>query len=326
MAINRVSTANSYDRTLHNIGQRSSELSKSQEHNSSGKRVLRASDDAVAATLAERARNRQLRNEADLRALEASRTALTQVESALGDGIELTQQARELIVQAGNSTLSATDRGILANQIDGLRDQLLEVANRKDTSGLTLFGGLGGGDPAFKEETGSGTAPDSEVNFYGQNGQYLPTENALPKAVDGSVAWLVNNPSSSGLPSKNNPDGSTEPNYLFDILEETAKKLRDPAPTEALSTTVGNALSDVDQALENMRMVRGQAGQWLNRADSMESLFQDRDLFHEKEISDLTDLDPVKGYSEFQTQQLALNAALQSYAQVQKKSLFQYMA
>lgn len=326
MAINRVSTANSYDRTLHNIGQRSSELAKSQEHNSSGKRVLRASDDAVAATLAERARNRQLRNEADLRALEASRTALTQVESALGDGIELTQQARELIVQAGNSTLSATDRGILANQIDGLRDQLLEVANRKDTSGLTLFGGLGGGDPAFKEETVSGAAPDSEVNFYGQNGQNLPTENALPKAVDGSVAWLVNNPSSSGLPSKNNPDGSTEPNYLFDILEETAKKLRDPAPTEALSTTVGNALSDVDQALENMRMVRGQAGQWLNRADSMESLFQDRDFFHEKEISDLTDLDPVKGYSEFQTQQLALNAALQSYAQVQKKSLFQYMA
>lgn len=324
MAINRVSTANSYDRTLHNIGQRSSELAKSQEHNSSGKRVLRASDDAVAATLAERARSRQLRNESDLRALEASRTALTQVESALGDGIELTQQARELIVQAGNTTLSATDRGILANQIDGLRDQLLEVANRKDTSGLTLFGGLGGGSKPFDHK--AGIAPDEEINFYGQNGQYLPTENALPKAVDGSVAWLVNNPSSSGLPSKNNPDGSTEPNYLFDILEETAKKLRDPAPTEALSTTVGNALSDVDQALENMRMVRGQAGQWLNRADSMESLFQDRDLFHEQEISDLTDLDPVKGYSEFQTQQLALNAALQSYAQVQKKSLFQYMA
>ena len=324
MAINRVSTANSYDRTLHNIGQRSSELAKSQEHNSSGKRVLRASDDAVAATLAERARNRQLRNEADLRALESSRTALTQVESALGDGIELTQQARELIVQAGNSTLSATDRGILANQIDGLRDQLLEVANRKDTSGLTLFGGLGGGSKPFDHK--AGIAPDEEINFYGQNGQYLPTENALPKAVDGSVAWLVNNPSSSGLPSKNNPDGSTEPNYLFDILEETAKKLRDPAPTEALSTTVGNALSDVDQALENMRMVRGQAGQWLNRADSMESLFQDRDLFHEQEISDLTDLDLVKGHSELQTQQLALNAALQSYAQVQKKSLFQYMA
>lgn len=324
MAINRVSTANSYDRTLHNIGQRSSELSKLQEHNSSGKRVLRASDDAVAATLAERARSRQLRNESDLRALEASRTALTQVESALGDGIELTQQARELIVQAGNSTLSATDRGILANQIDGLRDQLLEVAKRKDTSGLTLFGGLGGGDPAFKEETGSGAAPDSEVNFYGQNGQYLPTENALPKAVDGSVAWLVGVTSNVSMPAAKT---TGQPVYLFDVLEETAKQLRDPALTAAdQKTLVGAALADVDQGLENMRMVRGQAGQWLNRADSMESLFQDRDLFHEQEISDLTDLDPVKGYSEFQTQQLALNAALQSYAQVQKKSLFQYMA
>ena len=322
MAINRVSTANSYDRTLHNIGQRSSELAKSQEHNSSGKRVLRASDDAVAATLAERARNRQLRNEADLRALESSRTALTQVESALGDGIELTQQARELIVQAGNSTLSATDRGILANQIDGLRDQLLEVANRKDTSGLTLFGGLGGGNKPFDEK--GGIAPDEEINFYGQNGQYLPTENALPKAVDGSVAWLVGVTSNVSMPAAKT---TGQPVYLFDVLEETAKQLRDPALTAAdQKTLVGAALADVDQGLENMRMVRGQAGQWLNRADSMESLFQDRDLFHEQEISDLTDLDPVKGYSEFQTQQLALNAALQSYAQVQKKSLFQYMA
>ncbi len=324
MAINRVSTANSYDRTLHNIGQRSSELAKSQEHNSSGKRVLRASDDAVAATLAERARNRQLRNEADLRALESSRTALTQVESALGDGIELTQQARELIVQAGNSTLSATDRGILANQIDGLRDQLLEVAKRKDTSGLTLFGGLGGGSQTFKDDPGTGTAPDAEVNFYGQNGQYLPSESSLPKAVDGSVAWLVGVTSNVSMPAAKT---TGQPVYLFDVLEETAKQLRDPALTAAdQKTLVGAALADVDQGLENMRMVRGQAGQWLNRADSMESLFQDRDLFHEQEISDLTDLDPVKGYSEFQTQQLALNAALQSYAQVQKKSLFQYMA
>lgn len=322
MAINRVSTANSYDRTLHNIGQRSSELSKLQEHNSSAKRVLRASDDAVAATLAERARSRQLRNESDLRALEASRTALTQVESALGDGIELTQQARELIVQAGNSTLSATDRGILANQIDGLRDQLLEVANRKDTSGLTLFGGLGGGNKPFDEK--GGIAPDEEINFYGQNGQYLPTENALPKAVDGSVAWLVGVTSNVSMSAAKT---TGQPVYLFDVLEETAKQLRDPALTAAdQKTLVGAALSDVDQGLENMRMVRGQAGQWLNRADSMESLFQDRDLFHEQEISDLTDLDLVKGYSEFQTQQLALNAALQSYAQVQKKSLFQYMA
>lgn len=322
MAINRVSTANSYDRTLHNIGQRSSELSKLQEHNSSGKRVLRASDDAVAATLAERARSRQLRNESDLRALEASRTALTQVESALGDGIELTQQARELIVQAGNSTLSATDRGILANQIDGLRDQLLEVANRKDTSGLTLFGGLGGGNKPFDEK--GGIAPDEEINFYGQNGQYLPTENALPKAVDGSVAWLVGVTSNVSMPAAKT---TGQPVYLFDVLEETAKQLRDPALTAAdQKTLVGAALADVDQGLENMRMVRGQAGQWLNRADSMESLFQDRDLFHDQEISDLTDLDLVKGYSEFQTQQLALNAALQSYAQVQKKSLFQYMA
>ena len=51
MSLYRVSTANTYDRALLNIQQRQTQVGTSQEQLSSSKRVLKASDDAVAATL-----------------------------------------------------------------------------------------------------------------------------------------------------------------------------------------------------------------------------------------------------------------------------------
>ena len=46
----------------------------------------------------------------------------------------------------------------------------------------------------------------------------------------------------------------------------------------------------------------------------------------ETEQSSLEDMDLVKGISEFQSQQIGLEAAMKSYASVQKLSLFQYVS
>ena len=51
-ALYRLSTANQYDVAVRNIGQRQTSLSNLQENLTSGKRVVRASDDPVAAAQA----------------------------------------------------------------------------------------------------------------------------------------------------------------------------------------------------------------------------------------------------------------------------------
>ena len=93
----RVATANSYDNTIAALNKRQADLTTLQEHISTGKRVQRASDDPVAAVLSETAQNRLSRAEADKRSLEASRTSLTQAESALGEAGELIQDVRDLL-------------------------------------------------------------------------------------------------------------------------------------------------------------------------------------------------------------------------------------
>jgi flagellar hook-associated protein 3 FlgL len=149
MSVYRVSTANSFDRTVASINERQVKLAQVQDQLSTAKRVNKASDDPVAAVLSERALNRKAQREADLRALDASRRSLEQTDAALAQVADLYARARELVVQAGNAALAAPERRDIAQQLLGIREQLLEVSNRNDTSGNTLFGGLGGAAQPF---------------------------------------------------------------------------------------------------------------------------------------------------------------------------------
>lgn len=183
----RISTANQYDATIDNLQKRQSDLSDLQTRLTSGKRVLKASDDPAAAARAERALATELRSTTSQRSAEASRVLVSQTESALGDAQELLQQVREAMVGAGNATYTDAERAIQADKIKGLRDALLAIANRSDGSGSFLFGGQGSNQPPFID----GSAP-AGVQFSGISGQTLTdADTVLPLSADGPGAWLT---------------------------------------------------------------------------------------------------------------------------------------
>ena len=84
--------------------------------------------------------------------------------------------------------------------------------------------------------------------------------------------------------------------------------------------------ADLQTGQDRLLLVRGRLGELLQRADSISSLLQDRSVAGQQALSQLTDLDMVRAISEFQTRQMGLQAALQSYGQVQRLSLFQFIA
>lgn len=182
-ALYRLSTANQYDIALRNIGQRQTSLSNLQENLTSGKRVVRPSDDPVAAAQAERAITRMSRNETDLRALDMQRNTMALAESTLGEAGDAMQAFRELVVSAGNGTHTQTERDAIAQQLMSLRDQILAYANRKDSNGLPLFQALGSAQSPF-----AGAAPT--LNFAGLPGQHASGNTQIAKVLDGEAAWM----------------------------------------------------------------------------------------------------------------------------------------
>ena len=142
MSISRLGTAHMYDRTINNINRQQSELASQMEHTSAGMRVIRPSDDPVAAAQAERARNRLERIASDQRGLDAQKATIEYAESTLGEINDALQEFRALMVQAGSGVYNQVQRDTLVEQLTSLRDQIAKYANRTDSNGLPLFRGL----------------------------------------------------------------------------------------------------------------------------------------------------------------------------------------
>jgi flagellar hook-associated protein 3 FlgL len=307
----RVTSANAFDTSIGNLQRRQQDLAEQQMQLTSGKRVNVASDDPVAAARAERALAAMVRSEANQRALEASRNVMTQAESAMGDAGELLQQARELVVNAGNGSYTDSDRLTLANSLKGIRNQLLGIANRDDGAGSFVFAGQGTGKPPFID-TPAG------VVYQGAGGQSKsPSDEPLPLSVDGNVAWLSAPAAVAGAPNLS----------VFGVLDKLVTQLSTPGlGGDVIKQNVSDGLRDVDAVSNNMLSQRAAAGETLNRTDAVETRISAAKLAAQTDRSTAEDLDMVQALSNFQNQQSGYDAALKSYGLVQKLSLFQYIS
>ena len=413
-SFSRLGSANTYDTATRNLSIRQTALSDQMEKNTSGKKIVRASDDPTGAAQAERAINRISRIATDQRALESQRNSIAQAESTLGDVTAALQNFRELVVSAGNGVHTAADRKTIAGQLTGLRDQIFALANRQDTNGQPLFSALGSALAPFVGPQSS--APD--YTFNGLPGQSATSEVAIPFTLDGDSAFMLQysrdgaynvslTPASTSLRTDSvsvtdmslvngsaysivigsvdttTTPGTTQVTYdvvenpavggsstglvasyptgqtakipvtvmpglslnltgtpvvgdtvnvdpvvsLFSVLDNAIRDLGNPTATSAnASQAAGQALKNIDIGMGRVTAVRGQAGDLLNRADRISANQEARSVQLEGDRSRAEDLDTVKGFSDFQKQQTAYQTALQSYAQVQKLSLFTYIS
>ena len=302
-SINRVATANMYDNSIRNIGGRQSSLAEQSEKLTAGKRVLRASDDPVAAAQAERAITRMERIKVEQSALSLQRNAMAEGESTLGDAVDLLQEMRALFVSAGNGANSAKEMQIIAGQLQTLREELLSVSNRTNTSGVPLLSALGSAITPFVNS--------SAFKDNGLPGQQAGGNTSIPTALDGDMAFMLDSGES-----------------LFKELDTAITGIRNATSGSAAnqSSVIQNGLANIDQGMDRLSALRGFAGDMLNRADRITGDQEVRSIQLEADRSRAEDMDLVKGFSDFEQTKMGYQAALQTYAMVQKMSLFNYIS
>ena len=112
----------------------------------------------------------------------------------------------------------------------------------------------------------------------------------------------------------------------FAALDRAIAVLKDPhANAGQLGQAVNSGLRDIDAVMGRLQGARAEAGSALNRLDSIDQRNQDRSLWAQSVQSDAEDLNMVQAVSDFQNKQTSYQAALQSYASVQRLSLFDYI-
>ena len=122
----------------------SDQITKSEqaiERLSTGLRINHAADDAAGSAIASKMESQvrslgvAIRNGHD--AISMTQTA----EGALGEMENILQRVRELAVQAGNNTLSATDRTAIQQEVDALTDEINDIASATNFNGVNLLDG-----------------------------------------------------------------------------------------------------------------------------------------------------------------------------------------
>jgi len=111
------------------------------------------------------------------------------------------------------------------------------------------------------------------------------------------------------------------------VLDRAISAIKTPNVTGSnVAQAVNTGLTNVDAALSSLQGAQSEVGEQLNRMDGLESRNQDMKLAAKTEKSNAEDLDMVQALSDFKNQDTGYQAALQSYAMVQKLSLFSYIS
>lgn len=302
----RIPTLFAFERSLEAMNQRRAAMLQDQVQLSTGKTVNAPSDDPVAAAQAERIRSQLARFSLEGRMIGFAREMLSQAESTMAGVGDALQFARASLVAAGGGALGPSDRALIAQQLRGTREQLIALANSRDGVGGYVFGGQGAGSEPFDPATGAPRVPPNA----GEQSTGLAA--TFTTSQDGSAIFVDH--AAPGAPS------------VFDTLEDAIRLLEDPASTgAALATGLATAMGGVDAALERVLLGRTRAGEQLRALESRERLIESGDIEARGRLSELVDADYAAAISRFQNNQTALEAAMATYAQVSRLSLFDHI-
>jgi flagellar hook-associated protein 3 FlgL len=296
--IGRVTQQTMQRSTLANLQSNMATMADLQGKMSSGKVLQRASDDpagtaqAMALRAQSRATHQYQRNADD------GLGWLTNIDSAIQTGVNTMRKARDLVIQGGDGSLSASDREALAVEIEGLRDSLLAQANT-NYLGRSVFAGTSDAGIAFSDASGippydwTGSASGSVTRRIGQ-------DSVVRVDADGSDVF------GTGAAS------------AFALLDDIAADLRSTADVTA---RMGDIDSRMSTMLANLSSVGTRYNQLTSAQESNALKLQDLST----RLSGIEDVDFAQTIVELQMQEVAYQGALGATSRVLQPTLMDFL-
>jgi flagellar hook-associated protein 3 FlgL len=265
-----------------------------QERVASGKRVERPSDDPVATATSLRHRSDLARRAQYERNIDDASGWLTSADTALTSASSLLNRVQELVLRGKNDgAMSPADRAALADEVDSLREGLLDLAN---TSYLdrAVFGGTSGASEAY----------DPSGTFVGDTGVVGRTVGP-----DTDIEVNLSAPSVFG----------TGPTSVFATLARVSDDLRtNPA-------ALGTDLDELDAHTTSIHRALGVVGARQSRVDATRARLADEEISLRSRLSEAEDVDLPEAIMQLSVQEVAYQAALAATQRVLQPSLVDFL-
>ena len=372
-------------------------LAKTQQQLSTGLKVQNAADDPTGTVLVNQM---NVEISASTQYVTNGNTAQTNLgleEQALSDASNVMQNANTLAVEANDSSLTAAQRGNIATELQQDLQSLVGIANRQDSSGAYLFGGIASTSQPFTQSnstvsyngatqvnqvqidqnqsisvgdtgatafmnipTGNGTfvtsaassntgsasistgtvtnlsqwVPGNYTITFSDPTDYTVTDSAGNTVTSGTytdgdsisfngVQTTVNGTPAAGDTFTVSPAGTAS---AFDALSNLVTTLNSPTLNNGqLATQIGAAIQQIKNSITNFSNVSASVGSRLNAITATQSTAQTNQTTLKTNIGTITNTDYAAATTALSSEELALQAAQESYASLEKLSLFQYL-
>ena len=305
----KISTHLMFERASHQMTSAQTNLAKSQAQLAQGKQIINPSDAPDQASTVQRLKSILTRQDSYQTALNTVQNRLQGEDSTLSSVSDLLIRAKEIAVQANNDTLSSDNRKALGVELQGLRDQMLSLANTKDTNGNYLFAGSKVTQPPF-------------VSVAGSSPQYVGDQTRMKVMVGENRSMPINRTGTDAFVPVNRtlPDGSTQGVGFFNVMDDLIKGVNTSDRPK-----MQGGLGELDTLLGGLSMARANIGSGLKGIEQQTSVIEDTVLNLKTTLSSVEDLDYASAITKMNQQMLSLEAAQSSFAKISQLNLFNYI-
>ena len=271
-----------------------------------GQSLLKPSDDPAGASQAVIYQNSLAKIEQYETARQYAQDALGQQDNVLNAiGTLLTRNLSEKIVAGGNGTYSDEDRAALAKELEGIRNNLMNLANSRNSNGRYLFAGYNTGSEPFAED-----------------GSYVGGNKPIVQLVADSTPMQVSHTGDDVFMSGT-------PDDLFAALDSVIGALKQPiaddADREALQLTLDRANASIKNNIDNLGKVQATVGTNLQQLEMLGSSADKQKIDVESRLQETLGAD-MDTFTTLVVQskmtEFALNSSYMVFQSMQQMSIF----
>ncbi|HRB18122.1 MAG TPA: flagellar hook-associated protein FlgL [Nitrospira sp.] len=294
----RVADQQMYGILLGNLQRSRLQMLTSQEQISSQKRVANPADDPSAFGQIVLDKSALSQTTQWVRNINFGTSRVNAADQALGQVQNLITRVRELTIQASSDTTSAEGRQSIAKEVRQLQRQLVQLGNT-EVAGQAIFGGT-------KTDVQPFTITSGDTVAYQGNSE----TQSIAVGENQTVQILV--PGSSIF------TGSTT--NMFDSLRDllTALESNNRSGIQA-------GLGNLDLATAQISDVQGTVGALANRLQVTHDALDTATLTITKSISDNQDADLATAITQLRLQEVAVQAASETFTKIFDSSLINYL-
>jgi flagellar hook-associated protein 3 FlgL len=289
-------TTSSYD-SLAGLQSAASRLASLQAQMSSGQQITTPSDDPSGTVQALQLRGELKRNTHYATNSNDALAWMSTSDTTYSQIVKLAQSARSITLQGLNSgTSTGTSNTALADQIDGIRTSLINLANTT-YNGRPIFGGT-----------------TSSTVAYQPDGTYVGDQGTISRTVGAEASVQINQ---TGTQVFGDPATGTD---LFTALANISSELRSSPST--LSST---DLATLDTAISRVSTAQAAEGATYQSVETAQQVQTSTGTTLTSQLSNIQDIDIADMAIKVSTANVTYQAALQTTASIRQLSLLNFL-